>query len=77
VNLKKCLPPIFLDMKLNARSDTFAIQDNCSSHQKISEIIPCKICRGTGKVLSGNGAICMEPVENVEKCPNCCGKGYL
>ncbi len=75
MNLKKCLPPIFLDLKPNTRSDTPAIQDNCS--QKISEIIPCKTCQGTGKVISGSGAICMEPVEKVEKCPNCCKKGYL
>ena len=75
--MKKCLPPIFLDMKLNTRSDTPASQDNCTSNQKRSEIIPCKTCKGTGKVISGSGAICMEPVEKVEKCPNCSGKGYL
>ncbi len=75
--MKKCLPPIYLDMKLNIRSDSFASQDNCTSNQKRSEIMPCKSCKGTGKVTSGRGAFCMEPVEKVEKCPNCSGKGYL
>ncbi len=74
--MKRCFPPIFLDMKHDSRSDSQVIKENCISNQKSSEIEPCKTCKGTGKVASGSGAICMEPVEKIKKCPNCNGKGY-
>ncbi len=37
----------------------------------------CPTCRGTGKIVIGYGATCMEPIEKVKKCPECKGKGYV
>lgn len=48
-----------------------------ASTMEKSERIPCATCKGTGKVVSHRGAICMEPVEKIEKCPDCNGKGHL
>jgi hypothetical protein len=39
--------------------------------------VGCTACNGSGRIVTGIKAICTEPIEKVEKCPDCRGKGYL
>jgi DnaJ-class molecular chaperone len=34
----------------------------------------CATCNGRGTVLSAYGAICTEPIEKLEPCPDCRGR---
>lgn len=42
-----------------------------------SELIICPVCHGAGKVVIGYTAICTEPIEKIEKCLKCKGKGQI
>jgi DnaJ-class molecular chaperone len=61
MNLKKCL------------SDKTAKQKPDIQECKVR----CTSCNGSGRIVTGIKAICTEPIEMVEKCPACKGKGYL
>jgi hypothetical protein len=49
----------------------------CIMDLQSTELKPCPVCKGAGKVVTGYGVICTEIVEKVEKCPACKGKGFF
>jgi DnaJ-class molecular chaperone len=61
MNLRKCL----LNKTTKQKPDTQGYE------------VRCAVCNGSGKIVTGIKVICIEPIEKVEKCSACNGKGYL
>jgi hypothetical protein len=72
-----CLPRDLSEMPGIDRCESARInRDDLHMRTHVLKIKMCATCRGTGKIVVGLSANCMDLAEKVEKCPECGGKGY-